>query len=89
MQLVGLAILVAGYAGVYKAAQMLKRPAGGTAGSFLYWLTGVESLGAPSGAAKNAGAQTLLNAAPGHAAPGQGGSKGLGGPRDPGARTQP
>jgi hypothetical protein len=49
MQLVGLAILVAGYAGVYKAAQMLKRPPGGTSGSYLYWLTGVASLGAPKG----------------------------------------
>lgn len=49
MQLVGLAILVAGYAAVYKAGAMLKRPSGATSGSYLYWLTGVASLGAPSG----------------------------------------
>lgn len=62
MQLVGLAILVAGYAGVYKAAQMLKRPVGGTAGSYLYWLTGVASLGAPSGGVDSPGAKQLLGA---------------------------
>lgn len=62
MQLVGLAVLVAGYAGVYKAAQMVKRPAGGTAGSYLYWLTGIASLGAPSGGVNNPGARTLLGA---------------------------
>ena len=49
MQFAGLVILVAGYAAVYKAAQMLKRPAGGTSGSYLYWLTGVPRLGAPTG----------------------------------------
>lgn len=42
-------ILVAGYSSVYTAAQMLKRPPGGESGSVLYWMTGIDSLGAPKG----------------------------------------
>ncbi len=49
MQLVGLFGLVAGYAAVYKAMQMLKRPAGAVVGSYLYYFTGIPSLGAPTG----------------------------------------
>ena len=42
-------ILVAGYSCLYTAAEMLKRPPGGESGSVLYWMTGIDSLGAPSG----------------------------------------
>lgn len=69
MQFVGLALLVAGYAAVYRAAEMLKRPAGGTSGTYLYWLTGVQSLGAPQGGVNRPGAQTLLNAPGAHRPP--------------------
>jgi hypothetical protein len=53
VQFVGVAFVVFGYASVYTGVQMLKRPAGGSSGSFLYWLTGIESLGAPSGGSGN------------------------------------
>lgn len=49
MQFVGIAVFVLGYAATYTGVQMLKRPAGGTSGSYLYWLTGIDSLGSPSG----------------------------------------
>lgn len=49
MQFLGLMALVAGYGAVYTAAQMLKRPGGSTSGSVLYWITGIDSLGAPKG----------------------------------------
>lgn len=47
--------MVAGYGAIYTAAQMLKRPAGGQSGSVLYWITGMDSLGAPSGGNANPG----------------------------------
>lgn len=49
MQFFGIMGLVAGYGSIYTAVQMLKRPAGGTSGNVLYWITGIDSLGAPGG----------------------------------------
>ena len=49
MQFVGIAFFVLGYGAVYTGVQMIRRPAGGTSGSYLYWVTGIESLGSPSG----------------------------------------
>jgi hypothetical protein len=49
MQFVGITFFVLGYGAVYTGVQMLRRPAGGSSGSYLYWVTGIDSLGAPSG----------------------------------------
>lgn len=73
MPSVGIGLFVLGYAAVYTGVQMLKRPAGGTSGSFLYWLTGIDSLGSPSGGhggskvgggAKNSGGQDSITPNP-------------------------
>lgn len=64
MQFAGIAVFVVGYASVYTGVQMLKRPPDGTSGSFLYWLTGIVSLGSPSGGSASKGKSGTVSKPP-------------------------